>query len=119
MDDIAFTMKVLDDTLDSSDLYLDILNTWVNKFGVKIINYVIEYDKFNNKLHLHGTISVPTGFYRKKLCFSDNVHICFRSVYDNEGWLRYIQKDQMCPPNEICKHEDQCLMMRLTRQRLV
>ena len=62
------------------------------KFGVKITHKYPEYDS-KGKLHIHGIMQIPKGFYRKKICM-DGLHIKLVEIYDEAGWKRYITKDQ-------------------------
>lgn len=115
MELFAFTMKIIKINEAPElywDLYSDVLTTWVTKFNCRLKKYVLETDS-KKKLHVHGTIEIPKNLLRKKLCFSKNMHVCFRKIENETKWNAYIAKDLPCRLSEICKHEDECLMKRL------
>lgn len=62
-----------------------------NKFKCDVQEYYGELDS-KGRLHFHGIISIPKGFYRKKLCMP-GLHLDLEEIYDLKGWVKYIKKD--------------------------
>lgn len=96
--------------------YYDLMELWSQK-GINFIKFVFEKDS-KGKLHLHGSINLPAKYYRKSL-FMRGFHFKLVHIYHEDGWDRYINKYSKCPPNEICTHDDNCLMLRLNKQRKI
>lgn len=114
MDEYAFTIKV--NTKDNSNiqhLYESVFSTWT-KFGCIVDKRVYERDSYD-VMHTHGIVQIPKNLFRKKLCI-DGYHYCFKEIDNINGWERYIGKDQICGPTDICLHDDDCLMKRLIRK---
>lgn len=94
MEDYAFTVKVLgNENLKAvpSD-YEKVWSHW-EKSGCQI-KFKNAEDDSRGVLHYHGILSIPTGFYRKKLSVP-GVHNKFEHLYDRKGWLRYCVKNQI------------------------
>lgn len=53
----------------------------------------------DGNLHMHGIILVRKNFYLKKLCMK-GYHVKFEELYDYDGWVKYITKDQLKGPEE-------------------
>lgn len=94
----AFTVK--DNRVDSTDYDQFFDNLTKHKCIVEC-KYP-EYDA-KGKLHYHGVAQVPKSLLRKKLVLA-GLHVKLDEVYDQEGWLRYIKKDQPKPkPSSMFK----------------
>jgi len=75
--------------------YDNIFNRWI-KFKITPEYKIGEKDK-NGRLHYHGIVHLPKGFYRKKLTAKDptgsDYHLKLVELTDRKGWLKYIHKD--------------------------
>lgn len=89
-DFISYGFTVKDNRQDVTD-YKSFFDNVKNN-GCKVTCSYNEYDSAN-RLHVHGIIQIPKGFYRKRLCLQ-GLHIKLEELYDPEGWIRYIRKDQ-------------------------
>lgn len=87
----AFTVK--DNRKETTD-YAPFFDR-CKSFGVVVSVKVGELDS-HNKLHYHGILEIPKGFYRKKLTMP-GLSLKLVELYDLEGWTKYIQKDQPDP----------------------
>lgn len=86
----AFTIKKLGSKDCTPDDYADIMDKF-HKAG-HISNHYYETDSLG-KYHIHGTIELRKGFYRKMLCLQ-GFHVKLVEISNQSGWDRYIQKDQ-------------------------
>jgi len=71
----------------------------LGKLGINMEYQVCELDSMN-RLHIHGVILIPKGFYRKRL-IQGGLHIKLVELYNSDGWLKYMLKEQQyhdeCP----------------------
>lgn len=87
----AFTIKrVKSPTTVTEQSYAEIIDLW-RKMGY--IKYLESEKDSKGVLHLHGVILLRRGFYRKKLCL-EGFHVKLDLIYDETGWIRYIQKSR-------------------------
>lgn len=84
----AFTVK--DNRVDTTDYDSFFLN--LTKLKCIVECKYPEYDA-KGKLHYHGVVQIPKSVLRKKLVLT-GLHVKFDEVYNMEGWLNYIKKDQ-------------------------
>lgn len=84
----GFTVK--DNRIDVTD-YDSFLDRCA-KFKCIVQEYYGELDS-KGRYHLHGIISIPKGFYRKKLVMP-GLHLKLEEIYNLIGWTKYIKKDQ-------------------------
>lgn len=94
MEDFAFTIKfnTCKDCHPSVNDYEDVFRYWLMQDpNIDLQDYNYEYDS-QDRLHVHGIISLPTKFYRKRLMYN-NLHMKLKLITDREGWLSYIHKD--------------------------
>lgn len=84
----AFTVKMLGAALPTSSNYAEVLAKYRDYGFIKEVES--EYDS-NGRLHLHGIIMLRRGFHRKRLC-TKGFHLKLESIYDEHGWVTYIQK---------------------------
>lgn len=84
----AYTVK--DNRSETTDY--NIFFDRCTKFGIVVNSKYAEYGK-HNKLHYHGIMKIPKGFYRKKLMMP-GLHLKLKEITDLEGWLEYIKKEQ-------------------------
>lgn len=93
----AFTAKYNSKEKATYEQYNLLFDKW-SKFG-QIQKQIYEKDKCG-RLHAHGIISLPSGFFRKKL--SDiGLHYKLEEIYNLEGWNRYIMKEQYKVPRKL------------------
>ncbi len=86
----AYTVKALganDVTTGHYHPFFDRLN----KLSIEVEYKVSERDKLG-KVHYHGIMYLPKGFYRKRLMIN-GFHIKLREITDKAGWITYIHKD--------------------------
>lgn len=83
----AYTVK--DNRRETSDynMFFD----RCKQFGCEILSKHSEYG-MTKKLHYHGVMKIPRGFYRKKLMIK-GLHLYLEEVYDYGGWKEYCKKD--------------------------
>lgn len=98
---MAFTVKY--NTID--ELKPEVTEGHYDKFFAKLernkikIEYkIFEKDK-KGCIHSHGIMVVKKGLYLKKLKLA-TYHMKFKDIYDKEGWIKYIDKDQYKPTEE-------------------
>lgn len=71
--------------------YLSIRTKWMKEFnGVNLHTYFFEKE---GGCHLHGIITLPRNFYRKRL-MQKGLHIHMIPLFAVEGWLEYCKKNQ-------------------------
>jgi len=93
----AFTVKINSEnsTQVTPEMYSPIFNRW-DKFNLSLEYKIPEKDS-KGKLHYHGIVYVPKGFYRKKMLIKDhngkNYHLKLVELFDKKGWEKYIHKD--------------------------
>lgn len=87
---ISYGFTVKDNRQDVTD-YKPFLDN-CKQHGCNVVCSYEEYDEAS-RLHIHGIIEIPKGFYRKKICMK-GLHVKLEELYDPAGWLRYIRKDQ-------------------------
>lgn len=93
----AFTAKYNSKEKATYEQYNLLFDKWA-KCG-QIQKQIYEKDKCG-RLHAHGIISLPKGFFRKKL--SDiGLHYKLEEIYNIEGWNRYIMKEQYKVPHKL------------------
>ncbi len=62
-------------------------------FSDPIMIEITEYEKdTKDKQHAHGVIKSPDKILYKNHC-KKGWHIYIRRIYENTGWMRYVQKD--------------------------
>lgn len=85
----AYTIKPLSKELmnDECDAFFDNLD----RLKIKVEYKISERDS-KGKLHYHGVILLPNGFYRKRLVVH-GYSIKLVEMFDKAGWLKYIHKD--------------------------
>lgn len=84
----AFTVKdVRADSTDYSPFF-----TRAEQFGCEIECKYKELDS-KGKVHYHGIMLIPKGFFRKRL-MQQGIHLKLDELYDRAGWMKYITKDQ-------------------------
>lgn len=66
----------------------------ISKFKNVVIEHHYPERDSQGKIHYHGVIYVPKTFYRKRLEFK-GFHLKLEQIYDLQGWIRYITKDQL------------------------
>jgi len=71
--------------------YDAIITEWESK-GAVIEYKVFEHDK-QLRVHLHGIVELGDRFYLKRL-FRKGYTVKIVMIYDNAGWLSYLQKEQ-------------------------
>lgn len=86
----AYTVKTLGATVTSTSAYDTFFNK-LAKLNIEIEYKVSELDSLG-KLHYHGIMYLPKGFYRKRI-MSNGYHVKLREVTNRAGWLTYIHKD--------------------------
>lgn len=86
----AFTIKKLSEPLTYVKFF-----DYVSSQKLVISQLVAELDS-NKKLHYHGVIELPQGYYVKKLCIK-GYHLKFKEIYSLEGWTDYIHKTCIRP----------------------
>lgn len=86
----AYTLKINSSVLPTATDY-DTFFTKCSKFKIEVEYKVSELDK-SGRLHYHGIIYIPKGFFRKRLC-CDGMHIKLKEITNKEGWIDYIHKD--------------------------
>lgn len=84
----AYTVK--DNRSETTDYYA--FFDRCEQFGCKVVSKFSEHGN-HNKLHYHGVIKIPKGFYRKKLMMP-GLHLKLKEITDYEGWLEYCKKEQ-------------------------
>lgn len=92
-----FSKSAKDLTIADYEFYIN----WVHKTfqDVMIRQVYYEKDKQHQRLHFHGVVIVPKGFFRKKLQKKDfNVYVT--DVYYSKGWNEYSTKDQKKQPEK-------------------
>lgn len=98
--DYAFSIKYLSIRYPTKEDYDIIKEIW-EKQGVEIKKMIYEKDKID-KLHVHGIMTLDSGFYRQKLMLPA-VNINIQKIYNEEGWERYIAKQQGIKNKNIYK----------------
>jgi len=86
----AFTIK---NNADPRCDYADFL-THAVRYGH--INHVVQEKGLNNHNHIHGIITLPKNFLRKRLSYL-GYHLHLTEITDERPWLRYLQKEQLEP----------------------
>lgn len=94
-DKTAYAFTVKDNRRETTD-YSSFFDR-LSKFDVEIDCKYKELDS-KGKVHYHGIVLIPKGMYRKKLMMP-GLHLKLEELYNREGWMKYITKDQMTPPN--------------------
>jgi len=84
----AFTVKKLGSNLVQIGDYSHVLALYNRLGDVRYAEYEIDS---NDKLHVHGIIMLQKGFLRKRLCLQ-GFHVKLEEIYDENSWLRYINK---------------------------
>lgn len=84
----AYTVKSLgkDTDADYSAFFKKLL-----KYNITIEYKISERDS-HNKLHYHGIILLPKGFYRRRLT-TNGISMKLEEIYNKAGWEKYIHKD--------------------------
>lgn len=85
----AYTIKALGAVDGDHDYSL-----WfekLKKFDISVEYKIAERDSLG-KVHYHGIIYLPKGFFRKRLMMK-GFHIKLVELYDRSGWVKYIMKD--------------------------
>lgn len=93
----AFTVKDVRTDSTDYDQFFDMLN---NHKCIIECKYP-EYDS-KGKLHYHGVMQIPKSVRRTKLVIK-GLSIRLDEVYNMEGWLNYIKKDQKKPVTKMFK----------------
>lgn len=86
----AYTIKALGASDIAASHYDPFFNR-LSKLSIQLEYKVSEKDKLG-KIHFHGIMYLPKGFYRKRLCMN-GFHMKLREITDKSGWIRYIHKD--------------------------
>lgn len=93
-EDFAFTVKVINFKtlgIPTVKTYQPIFNLWKKK---KCIIETIQYeDDSKGILHAHGIIRIPKKVFRKDLAYN-GITTKLKLIFDREGWIEYIKKDQ-------------------------
>lgn len=97
----GFTVKDNRQDVTDYDSFMD----RAKRMECDIQEYYPEKDS-KGRLHLHGIISIPKGFYRKKLMMS-GLHLKLEEIYDIDGWRRYCKKSQ--PNTDENSEEDELI----------
>lgn len=66
-----------------------------DKMGCKFETKHAEYGS-SNKLHYHGIVQIPKGFYRKRL-MQKGLHLKLEELFDRAGWEQYCKKEEVEP----------------------
>lgn len=90
-DNIAFTLKLTKKNPTKAN-YEYIFKKWDYDHNLHPSKFYYEYDS-KQKLHVHGVVMVDKEFNLNKLQ-QDKCHIFMKPIYSDDGWLRYITKDQ-------------------------
>lgn len=85
----AYTLKLNSLTATKAD-YATFFDK-LKKFNIECEYKIMEYDA-SGRLHYHGIIYLPKGFFRKRICIP-GMHIKLVELYSRDGWLSYIKKD--------------------------
>lgn len=93
METFAVTVQWVGKTEPCEEDYKKIFAHW-EKNKVHIVEMVSEIGDESKKLHYHGLLEISRGVYRKKLHLK-NFHVKLESIYNREGWQRYINKNKM------------------------
>lgn len=89
----AFTIK--DNRKVINESRQEEYDKWFDKLGrlgLELEYQVKELDSMN-RLHIHGVVLIPKGFYRKRL-LQGGLHIKLVELYNAQGWLKYMLKEQ-------------------------
>lgn len=95
----AFTVKWNCPVNDRPHVFEERYDAWINmchSFQLDITKCCYEKDS-SQLLHCHGIVRVPKSFWMRKLNMK-GYHTNFEKIYDEAGWLRYCQKDQLPLP---------------------
>lgn len=87
----GFTVKRLGSEMPTREDYDAVIEKF--KKLCKTISYLVYEEDSEGKLHIHGIIQLDKRFYRKRLQVT-GFHMCLREIYDENGWIRYCDKDQ-------------------------
>lgn len=75
--------------------YEPIFHKW-KQLGLELEYKIKEKDK-QGRLHYHGILYLPKGFFRKRLmCKASDgkqYHIKLDEIFNRKGWIKYIEKD--------------------------
>jgi len=85
---MGFYSKKLGSNLVQIGDYSHVLALYNRLGDVRYAEYEIDS---NDKLHVHGIIMLQKGFLRKRLCLQ-GFHVKLEEIYDENSWLRYINK---------------------------
>jgi hypothetical protein len=92
MESYGFTIKLVRRGYTASkEDYKETLEEWKVHDPSLIVRYE---DDSRGRCHCHGVIQLPKGFYRKSLAPKGYTWKLER-IYDEKGWHRYINKDQL------------------------
>lgn len=86
----AYTVKTLGTTDVTEADYAPFFEK-LSHFKIQVEYKVGEKDKCG-KLHYHGILYLPKGFFRKRI-MCQKFHIKLVELYDKKGWMKYIHKD--------------------------
>lgn len=86
----AYTVKALGAFDIATSAYEPFFNR-LDKLGIQVEYKVSENDSLG-KLHFHGIMYLPKGFYRKRIMVN-GFHIKLKEVTNKTGWIKYIHKD--------------------------
>lgn len=92
MEEFALTVKFNNKPDCKPSDYIGLFDEWRAKYSVDIHNVYYEPDK-QDVCHAHGLISLPRGFYRKKLS-TIGVYYYIEKLHNRAGWLQYASKSQ-------------------------
>lgn len=86
----ALTLK-WNNIVDPKDIdYERVMLSWGTLYDIEYKDVVYEKDS-KGKVHMHGVIILPFGFYRKRLKVQ-GLHVCIRPLTDPIGWNKYCNK---------------------------
>lgn len=93
MQSYGFTIKCnLKSIEPNNETYKNILKEWAKVGTIRACYY--ECDNSNRaRLHCHGVIELPKGFYRRRLDIGKGYHWKLKPITDLTGWMHYIRKD--------------------------
>ena len=86
-----------------------------SKFKIQVEYKISELDKAG-RLHYHGIIYIPKGFYRKRLMVQ-GMSIKLKEVTNKEGWIAYIHKEVYW--KDMIDHEEDFRENPLPTKKLV
>lgn len=109
---VAYGFTVKDNRVDTTD-YRSFFER-CEKMGCPITHKYSELDS-KGKLHYHGIINIPKGFYRKRLMV-DGLHLKLVELFDHEGWLKYCQKAQEALEPDCDELIEMCTPLCLKRR---